>query len=505
MRLELLLILSGCLLSQPKVCADEIGCFRGKYERGLEKPYEAFYGIPYAEPPVGKLRFEDPLPHSGWYGYWDASYPRNDCLQRNVYIASQPVVGSEDCLYLNVYRPLKRKSAKLPVMVLLHGGGFFTFSSKPRLFGPEYFMDNGEVILVTLNYRLGILGFLCSGDEAVKGNFGFKDQQMALKWMASNIEAFGGNPKSITLVGESAGGAAAHLHMMNPVSQALFQQIVLISGCALDPWALYNNKSEPQFRQVARSSGIKNWATASLIEIALQLKKEKAEIFLEVLEEMFIFYEIPPTPVRPCLEGNWEGAFLTEDPKKIWAEGRFSPKPILMSTTRDEGLLVVPITVNASLLKAFNDDIYNLLPIQLGFPPKATPYVMKYYLGDKDYIDETNVRGYYKMFGDRLLDQPIIRTVRQYLQHVDVALNPIYLLEFAFESSVSYAKVNTGMDVNLGVAHADDLFFLFTIPDFFPPFKANSLERKMVDIYVESFVNFAKTGNPLERFAQLTV
>uniref|UniRef100_A0A240SXX7 Carboxylic ester hydrolase n=1 Tax=Lutzomyia longipalpis TaxID=7200 RepID=A0A240SXX7_LUTLO len=207
--------------SQPKVCTDEVGCFQGKYERGLEKPYEAFYGIPYAESPVGKLRFEDPLPHSGWYGYWDASYPRSDCLQRNVYIASQPVVGSEDCLYLNVYRPLLRTSEKLPVIVYIHGGGWFTFSSNPRQYGPEYFMDNGQVILVTLNYRLGILGFLCSGDEAVRGNFGLKDQQMALKWVASNIEAFGGNPDSITLVGQSAGAASTHFHMMNPESQGI--------------------------------------------------------------------------------------------------------------------------------------------------------------------------------------------------------------------------------------------------------------------------------------------
>uniref|UniRef100_A0A1B0DG11 Carboxylesterase type B domain-containing protein n=1 Tax=Phlebotomus papatasi TaxID=29031 RepID=A0A1B0DG11_PHLPP len=192
--------------SQPEVCA-KAGCVRGKFVSGLIKPYEAFYGIPYAEPPVGMLRFENPVPFSGWPGYWDASYTRDVCLQRDVFKPDLPILGSEDCLYLNVYRPLTWKKGKnLPVLVFIHGGAFTSWSGDPTLFGPDYFMGNGEIILVTLNYRLGIFGYLCSGDSSVKGNFAFKDQQLALQWIKTNIEFFGGDANSITVSGQSPEG-----------------------------------------------------------------------------------------------------------------------------------------------------------------------------------------------------------------------------------------------------------------------------------------------------------
>ncbi|XP_059610840.1 juvenile hormone esterase-like [Phlebotomus argentipes] len=205
--------------SRPEVCAYS-GCVRGKHESGRIKPYDAFYGIPYAEPPVGKLRLENPVPFKGWKGYWDATYPRDACYQRNYYLPEKPITGSEDCLYLNVYRPdTANTKKKLPVAVYIHGGAFTSFSSNPGTLGPEYFMDNGEVILVTLNYRLGLLGFLCSENEAVQGNFGLKDQQLALEWVAKNIESFGGDANAVTVIGLGVGGVSTQLHMMNSKSQ----------------------------------------------------------------------------------------------------------------------------------------------------------------------------------------------------------------------------------------------------------------------------------------------
>ncbi|XP_055700011.1 juvenile hormone esterase-like [Phlebotomus papatasi] len=398
------------VLSPPEVCA-ECGCVRGKFESGRKKSYDAFYGIPYAEPPVGKLRYESPVPHSGWSGYWDASYPRDNCLQKNYFLPGQPVSGSEDCLYLNVYRPSTWKGKKkLPVMVWIHGGAYLAFSGNPDQFGPEYLMDNGEVILVTLNYRLGILGFLCSGDDAVKGNFGLKDQQMALQWVATNIEYFGGDSSSVTLAGQSAGATSVNLHMMNSKSQALFHRVILMSGTALTPF-IYPIDHAAQFRTVANLINLKDSGTASTYNLAYQLKKVDALSLILSVERLFTFVATPPVPLRPCIEGDWEDAFMTEDPRRVWVEGRFAQKPILVGTVSKEGVVQSAVTVNKTLLQVFNENIYNFLPIQMDFHPRYAADVLRFYFGDKDYIDDSNQQDYFNMFGDRIFGYPAITLV----------------------------------------------------------------------------------------------
>ncbi|XP_055696159.1 juvenile hormone esterase-like [Lutzomyia longipalpis] len=478
------------------VCA-KAGCIRGKIENGRLRPYDAFYGIPYAEPPVGELRLENPVPYRGWEGYWDATYPRSDCTQRNVFLYTQPILGSEDCLYLNVYRPKlysqnKKNAKKLPVMVWIHGGSLMSFSSSPDQFGPEYLMDNGEVILVTLNYRLGMFGLLCSGDEAVKGNFALKDQQLALKWVAANIESFGGDTNSITLLGQSSGASSVQHHIMNPVSSALFHRAVLMSGNSIAPWA-FSKDWALKFRLSARNSGFEDWETASTYELAKHFKKLHALQLVLAFDELFISALTPPTPLRPCVEGDWEGAFLRDDPRKIWAEGRFEPKPILIGTTTEDGTFSSVVPTNHRRLEEFNENIYEYLPIQMDFDPKYAEDVIKFYLG-KDYIDDSNVESYYKLVGDRAIVYPMITVVNQYLQYADVQKNPIYIYEFGFQSQYTFVKYYTGKNINLGVSHIDDLIYLFTMSAYFPLFDPKSPEGVMSDIYVRTIVNFATRG-----------
>ncbi|XP_055678829.1 juvenile hormone esterase-like [Lutzomyia longipalpis] len=480
-------------LTSPEVCA-KVGCFRGKFESGRVRPYEAFYGIPYAEPPLGDLRFEKPIPHRGWTGYWDATYARDACMQRNIFLFEQPILGSEDCLYLNVYRPNNwKKAKKLPVIVWIHGGATVAFSSDPEVIGPEYLMDNGEVILVTLNYRLGFFGFLCSGDEAVKGNFGVKDQQLAIKWVAANIEYFGGDPDSITLGGESSGAAATHLHMLNPVSRTFFHRVMLMSGSALNGWAI-STDCPIKFRLGAKYSGLENWETGTTYELANELKKLDALTLVLALDKLFVFLQTPPGPLRPCIEGDWEDAFLKEHPRKIWLEGRYGPKPIFIGTTSDEGTLGAGLTTNETILKEFNENIYEYIPIQLDINPRYMGEVIERYLGGKDYIDESNVEGYYQLYTDKQFIYPMVALVEQYLQHSDVTKNPIFIYEFAFRSAYTFVKFLTGQDIYLGVSHIDDLFFLFSSPGLFTPFTPDSPEGHMADTWVRTVVNFVVRG-----------
>ncbi|XP_055697377.1 juvenile hormone esterase-like [Phlebotomus papatasi] len=479
--------------SAPEVCAAS-GCIRGKSESGRKKPYDAFYGIPYAEPPIGKLRLENPVPHSGWSGYWDASYARDNCYQQNFHIFGAPISGSEDCLYLNVYRPIVRKSnKKLPVLVYIHGGSYCTYSSDPGYFGPEYLMDNGEVILVTLNYRLGLIGFLCSGDEAVKGNFGLKDQQMALKWVSMNIEYFGGDASSVTLAGQSVGASSVHLHMMNSVSQALFHRAMLLSGTGITPWN-YLIDSAAQFRQVAKNMELRKWETGSTYDLAYQFKKRDALDLVLAVSSLFVFPATPPVPVRPCIEGDWEGVFLTEDPRKVWAEGRFVQKPIVIGVTSDEATFAAFLTTNQTLVDTFNANIYDILPALLEIHPRYATKALDFYFGDKHELDDTNAATFFEMGTDRMFRYPLIKLVHQYLTYANLQKNPIYIYEFSFETTQSFVKYYSGQDINLGVSHSDDLFYLFTMTTLFPIFEVDTPESRMSDIYVRSMVNFIARG-----------
>jgi hypothetical protein len=196
------------------------GLLRGttKTTRG-GRSFGAFEGIPFAQPPLGELRFKAPVPVQSWQGVKDATKPHNICPQRDIYRRSTVIEGNEDCLYLNVYTPqLNNTASRFPVMIFFHGGGWLCGGGNSLWYGPDILLDR-DVILVVTNYRLGPLGFLSTGDAACPGNNGMKDQNLAMRWVKDNVAAFGGDPEKITIFGESAGGASAQLHMMSPLSK----------------------------------------------------------------------------------------------------------------------------------------------------------------------------------------------------------------------------------------------------------------------------------------------
>lgn len=161
-----------------------------------------FTGIPYAETPIGSLRFNNPVQKSGWNGYYDGAINENVvCPQFNTWNKDNTFIGQEDCLYMNVYVPMTMKNNKydwqnLPVMFYLHGGGYTMGNGNHQFAGPEYLLDN-DVILVTGNYRLGAFGFMTMDNEKFNGNYGLKDQVMMMKWIQDNIHHFGGDRNKV--------------------------------------------------------------------------------------------------------------------------------------------------------------------------------------------------------------------------------------------------------------------------------------------------------------------
>lgn len=236
--LGIVALTSACLLASG--CHDELhvkvktgGWVTGIWHDGEAGGARAFLGIPYAEPPVGELRFQPPQPAKHWHGNLEATAFGPSCIQ-NPGALSATGEYSEDCLSLNVYSPEDPDYAALPVMVFIHGGAFVAGGSS-QYDGWRLAEEYGAVV-VTLNYRLGALGFLSHPELDLEmgvpqsGNMALKDQQLALKWVQQNIAAFGGDPAQVTLFGESAGSMSTCVHMVAPGSQNLASRFIMQSA-----------------------------------------------------------------------------------------------------------------------------------------------------------------------------------------------------------------------------------------------------------------------------------
>ncbi|NWI68804.1 ACES Acetylcholinesterase, partial [Todus mexicanus] len=219
------------------------GPVRGSRLGGLEAwgDVVAFLGIPYAQPPLGPLRFRPPRhPPAPWPGVLDATAHRHACYQ--AVDTMFPGFGgsemwnpnremSEDCLYLNVWTPALGRGGGVPVLVWIYGGGFYSGAASLDVYDGRYLAAAEGVVVVSMNYRVGALGFLAlPGHPEAPGNVGLLDQRLALRWVQSNIAAFGGDPAAVTIFGESAGAASVGLHLLAPASRGLFRRAVLQSG-----------------------------------------------------------------------------------------------------------------------------------------------------------------------------------------------------------------------------------------------------------------------------------
>ncbi|XP_066245201.1 venom carboxylesterase-6-like [Euwallacea similis] len=316
--------------------------------------YYAFYSIPYAQPPTGALRFQAPIPVESWTGVRSATAEGNICYQVNTDSSDE----NEDCLSLNVYTPKDPSTLtqKLPVLFYIHGGSFNWGSGQTKRatggIRPEYFMDTSEVVMVSINYRLGPFGFFATGDSVIPGNAGLKDQLLALKWVQNNIEVFGGDASKVTIFGESAGGASVGYHIISPASKGLFHAAILASGTCLCPWAYQRNQTEITFKtasfidsQFETNRDSKTlWtflqtATAKSIDSASRSYTNWAQsdnggvngVINGQLQQGFYY--------APVVEASNTNAFLTKKPYGLLESGNFNQVPILIGTCADEGLM----------------------------------------------------------------------------------------------------------------------------------------------------------------------
>ncbi|KAJ8984446.1 hypothetical protein NQ317_012510, partial [Molorchus minor] len=422
------------------------------YSVGQNKTYYAFRGIPYAEPPTGNLRFR---------------------------------VRSEDCLFINVYTP-NVEAVNLSVIVWIYGGAFVSGSASYDSYAPDYLLDE-DVVFVSFNYRVGIFGFLSTGDEACPGNWALKDQVLALEWVRDNIAFFGGNADNVTVLGQSAGAASVHYLLQTNKTRGLFNAAIMHSGSSLNLWAL-NRRAQTTAFSVGASLGISTTNSSSLVEALRKIGYEQLQTTSFITSTLValgnalegLFY-------GPVIEPECEGALFVYKSDQLLSEGHFHRVPVIMGFTSNEASAVgnIPSILRIYLLgydlqpdKYAPADLTNIIEDR----QEAGTIIKEHYFGP-DGGASLDLDAAVKFVSDDQFNRPIRRAVLDQSKYV-----PVYLYEFSHQGPLSGIE-NRPFS---GVGHAEDISYIFRSP------VANVTEADEVvsSRMIRMWTNFVKHGNP---------
>ncbi|XP_070591774.1 cholinesterase-like [Erythrolamprus reginae] len=480
---------SGSGSSGNTVVITSSGPIKGKQFLSGLGPVTAFLGVPYAEPPLEKLRFQKPLPHQPWNQTLEATSFGDSCPQfifqdiPEAEIWSPKTPLSEDCLSLNIWVPHPQPSSSVPVLVWIHGGGYLMGTSSVDIFNGTHLAATENVIVVTINYRLGALGFLYL-PPAAPGNLGLWDQQLALEWIKENAAVFGGDPSQVTIFGCSAGGASVNFHLLAPKSQDLFAQAVIQSGTANAFWAWRTPEEARQksleFVHLLGCSKDNN------ISIVHCLQTKNVSEFIR--HEISLFLKggyILNVPFRPTIDGE----FLLGDPEKLMEEGQIQVKPVLIGATSDEAA-----SYAHNVFPNITDNLINQEQLLKGIGllvPNATEEFIRtiasrYSEGQHGPAQYRSALSHF--YTDRMFSCPLWEAAG----NIRKTGSPVYAYLFAHRPSWSI------WPQWIGASHGSDVPFVFgTLESVRPVNQTHTeaearLSRKMMNYWAE----FARNGNP---------
>lgn len=366
-------------------------------------------------------------------------------------------------------------------------------------------MDSEDVIFVTMNYRLGPLGFLSTGDKYMPGNFALKDQAMAIKWTKDNIRKFGGDEENISLMGQSAGAASVQLHMMSKWSQNMFHRSVILSGNGNGPYAYVVENPLKQAKDFAKYSNIENVDELDSKTLAEKLRSTNAEDLINACDHMRFWSVDSLTISRPVVEDcrNKKG-FLCADPIDLWKDGQYSKIPILSGfMDGDGGVRALAILSNKTDYDDLNNRFFELIPKVMEVDSKKSSQITKiraelinkrYFLGKGVVRNDTDAL--IKLYTDRSFITPQLNMMSQLVKKH--RSTPAYMYKFSFHGRLSYANFYTGSSEQspFTPVHCDDLIYLLHSPWLFPNQTSdeNSAEGSFRKKFVKFFTSFAATG-----------
>jgi len=463
----------------------------------------AFRGIRHVKPPVGELRFKPPVEAPSWKGLVELKANGHVCPQHLAHKADT-WVGDEDCLWLNVFtRDLDDKKQR-PVIVWIHGGNFNKGSAAE--YGPEYLLDE-DVVLVTIQYRLGIFGFLSTESSAAPGNYGMHDQVAALKWVKRNIAAFSGDPDMVTIMGQQAGGASVHYHILSPITRELFNRGVSLSGSALCWWASIKRPQE-KAQKLARLVDCPNGDMEKLIAC---LREQSVLDLMNTLPNFYQWKHLeqnqePMTAWSPRVDPEVDIdaghlSFMPQEPIDIMKSGKFQRTSWLTGITDDEGATrASAFFADEAGAKEFEEKFEKYGPLMFGLDDGQSEAPM---------MNAKKVKDHY--FGDKISPYNLVDAISDssYAHPLETAAEihakngvKVYLYHFGYRGTHSHAHIRPNVDpptlfqpsTEYGVGNGDDLIYLFPIhPSLFT---LNQEEENFSKSFVELLMSFVKKGVP---------
>jgi para-nitrobenzyl esterase len=431
----------------------EGGFVRGKTNGSVDQ----FLGIPYAVAPTGDLRWKPPAPPPRWNGIRDATQSGSECVQLvNARLGNPSAAGSEDCLFLNIYRPVDAKPRQLlPVLIFIHGGSNQKESGSD--YDPSEMVAKTGIIAVTINYRLNVFGFLAlpaldaeTGNPS-SGNFGLLDQQAAMQWVRANILAFGADPLNVTIDGESSGGIDVCASLVSPRAAGLFNRAILESMyCPADS----HNEALTVSNPVAAKLGCTN------VQTAADCMRAKAPA--DVLQAAGPLSGVPGGGVGFNASPNFGNNILPLQPTEALRTGHWNWSPILLGSNHDEAaLMVAPALIAHKVKLPLSVQAYQFI-VERRFGTFA-PAVLSEYPPD-------HYRSPFFAYADLATDKSLLGCPVSRLSHLFSTPRETFQYEFDDpEAPIPDRARNMPAGLSLGAYHGSELQYLFKMTHFQGP------------------------------------
>uniref|UniRef100_Q7M4E5 Juvenile hormone esterase-related protein n=1 Tax=Trichoplusia ni TaxID=7111 RepID=Q7M4E5_TRINI len=471
-------------------------------EEGVQ--YASFRGIPYAQQPLGQLRFKELQPLKPWNGVLETIEEGPICPQYDEIYGrmGQPTAMSEACIYANVHVPFNEYTSYnqtanyLPILVFIHGGGFQIGSSGSDIHGPEYLMSKG-VIVITFNHRLNVFGYLSLNSTKIPGNNGLRDAITLLKWVQRNARVFGGDPDNVTLGGQSCGAVAAHLLSLSKASEGLFKRLILMSGVATA--GFYT--TSPSYTQMVAQMFLGNVGINSTDadEIHDQLVQMPLEKIMEA--NRIVQFKTGVISFAPVEESELTGVsrILDDDPANLIKQGRGKDLPMIIGSTTKECEFFKNRIIYLDLIGLIKENPSVALPVNMSYSVSAKKSFDLYQMiSDRYFQGNLTVENYLPYCADSFFIYPAIKVAEW---RASLGGAPVYRYEFNFDSTFNVVKFTLMLHYSEGSAHVEDMTFVFRTNSMmgadeksFPPRTRDDLMKSWMTSFV---VNFMRCSQPV--------
>lgn len=463
-----------------------------------------FQGIRYGKPPIGPLRFKPPEKVDVWTETYDATTYGSVCHQflPEEMAAFKPPKVDEDCLFLNIFlTQLPEKNTKRSVMVWIHGGGLM--NGHGDLYDGGWLALQGDVIVVTLNYRLGIFGFLALDHPAALGNYGIWDQKLALQWIHENIEAFGGDPNSVTIFGESAGGWSVSFQSLIPSNKGLFQRVIAQSGVVTQSGVLNKEMINDAFEDLSRKVDCPVQDMYKFVNCLRDIDAEK----LNDIADYFAALSNESLSMNTQYQVAVDGELYTDNPLVLLSDVNsevskfFKSLDFMAGTTSNEGNLL-PASAHRGMQIHYGFNITESVPAKFLYKGLVDPFVKKVFNNDanlkkslyKFYTSDVSEDDQSLKVTEFLADMIFVYPTTKMLEYHAQGSGGTYQYLFSHESATPINVAGPMPKWFQGVGHGEELPYIFNLGSIIPHLSTTEEEKRLSRMIIQYWTSFAKTG-----------